>query len=189
MDSFGGKFETRLGSRVVATGHNTRLVYWGHAAARLFAGQHEYSQWAAYIEFINDVPVGDVADNPTFTSSDGIEYYASLNDSPDRDYLRVPVMLPATLEVASGYSDFFTAPLSGNQLRLLATTTGSVGVHGKPFTADSLVVGFCFVLAPDFSDPSVDIPFGRAYYDVDQQFRKPDGLDVTVTYTPFFGLA
>jgi len=188
MDAFGGNFETRVGTQIVASGHNTRLVYWGHAAARLFAGHAEYSQWVAYIEFVNDVPENDTVAIPEFTANDGLEYYTALETSPDRDYLRVPVLLPSLLEVASGYTEFFTPPLSGNQLRLMATTTGNVGVHGKPFTDNSVLVGFCFALTPDFNDPSVDIPFGRAYYSTMQQFRKPVGLDVTVTYTPFFGL-
>lgn len=189
MDAYGGEYTARLGDRVAAAGRNTRLVGWGRAAARLFAGDPRYKIGAAYIEFANGVEAGEVS-VPSFTKYDDLTYYAELAASADGDYLRVPAILPASFEVASGYEAYF-ARGEGNQLLLSARTTGVVGVHGKPFSAadQSVVIGFAFVSAPEWEDPTLDVGFGRAYFPADEQIALLGNLTVSLDYRPFFGVA
>ncbi len=189
MDAYGGEYTARIGDRVAAAGHNTRLVGWGKSAARLFAGDRRYKIGAAYIEFANGDEAGTIA-VPTFSEYDDLAYYAELADSASNDYLRVPAIIPASFEVAAGYEAYF-AEGDGNQLLLSARTSGVVGVHGKPFTAaaQSVVIGFAFVSAPVWEDPTQDVGFGRAYFEDEDQIAVIGNHAVTLDYRPFFGLA
>lgn len=173
----------------VTSGRNQRLVAWGESAARLYMGDVRYRFGAAYLEFVNGTAAGSVP-VPSFSAFDGREYYASLADSPDSDYLRVPVILPAAPEIRPGYEAYFQ-PGGGNQLLLTAVSQGVVGVNGKPFSdvAHSVIIGFAFVATPVWVDPTQDVPFGRDYFATSKQVPKMPGLQVTVTYRPYFGLA
>lgn len=192
MDVAGGEYLVWTHANGVKTlavrGKNQRLVDWGRAAARLFAGDMRYKIGACYIEYANAATAGAVA-VPVFSAFSNLNYYRALAGSAS-DYLRVPVIMPATFEIAAGYESYFAAG-DGNQILLSARSQGVAGVNGSAFSsaAGSVVIGFAFVAAPNWADPTADVGFGRAYYPAAQQIPKLANLSVSIDYRPFFGLA
>lgn len=131
----------------------------------------------AYIEFEN--AGGAAVAVPTATPDAGRNYYDNLSLSATRDYLRVPVI---HTELAS--SDETNYP-DGDLAVFYAHTAGSVGVHGKPFSAaqQSRVYGMALVAAPVDADPSQDRVYARLYYtNSAQQFIKTATTQIGLEY-------
>lgn len=137
---------------------------------------------AVYVEFENVASPGDAVVNPSFDPEDGIEYYSALSGSSTRDFLRVPLT-----GVAPSLSDGF-AGSDENTLTFTAMTGGSVGVHGRPFSAaaNSKVCGVALVATPVWADRSQDVVFGRAAYAAPDQLLKPAAGQIYVTYIEQF---
>lgn len=179
-----------LGSVVLeADGRRTRPVPnqrqngYAQVCVKLFGyGDRRYKLSAVYIEYENTASPGDPVTPPSFDKSEGVEYYSALSGSSDRDYLRLPVS-----GVAARLADGFEGA-DENVIDFTAITEGTVGVHGKPFSAaaNSTIFGVALVAAPDWDDPSADLVFGRAYYETADQLVKPAGGQVTVVYTEEF---
>lgn len=130
----------------------------------------QYRIGAAYLEFENNS--GAPVTPPSFAAADTISYYATLQQHPHRDYLRVPVFR-ADLDS----SDPVLFP-DGNRLFFEANTVraGTTGRHGKPFgsASQSRIFGGALVATPSFNDPTQDVIFSRFYYsDTDRQLVKP----------------
>lgn len=148
--------------------HNDFLYEWGAIFGSLLLRKGlTYGIGGMYIEFENVGSPGDPVSVPTFTrdAAEGVDYYNALSGSPDRDYLRVP-LVSATLDS----SDPVNFP-KGNRPVFFAQTAGVTGVHGKPFSdADnSTVFGGALVAFVDDADPTRDLVLSRFYLSADNQ--------------------
>lgn len=169
-----------------ATFHNQIQWTWGEIACKLFGeGKEEFKISGMYIEFENVSSPEDVVSAPSFDRADGIEYYSALSASPARDFLRVQLISNPKASLISGYEG---ASVKVNQLTFFAQTTGSVGVHGKPFTvgANSKVFGLSLVATPRWEDRTKDLIFAREYYPSNQQVLKQASSQIGVSWTEQF---
>lgn len=161
---------------------NTVLYDWAAIVAPLLAtGNPAYRIATMYMEFKNVVTPGDtVSPTPTVTRGpgEGLDYYASLASSPDRDYLRVP-MISALIDS----TDDVNFP-QGNRVSFSAQSQGTTGVFGKQFSdlANSLVYGGALVASPGGMDASQDIVLARFYYPTNQQIPKLSSGQVGLTW-------
>ena len=147
------------------------------AVAQLLAGSNQYRLRGMYIEFDN---AGGTISPPTYSREEGRSYYDSLSGHPTRDYLRVSLD-----SVVTAISD--EAFPVGNQVQAFAQTTGTVGVHGKAFSAGagSVVFGGALVAMPDDGDYTQDLIVDRFYYSAGKQRTKGDsavGLQWEMTF-------
>lgn len=135
-----------------------------------------------YVEFANVESPEDPVSVPEILPED-LSYYADLASSADRDYLRLQITEDAHAFMVDGYEDLLAAELLNGRI-VYGQTTGTEGVHGKPFSADanSKVCGLAIVASPLFSDISQDILYARAYYDEDQQWAVVAGNQIRVPY-------
>jgi len=169
-----------------ASFHNQIQWTWGEIACKLFGeGKEEYKISAMYIEFENVASPGDVVSAPAFDRADGIEYYSALSASADRDFLRLQLISSPKASLISGYEG---ASVVVNQLTFFAQTTGSTGVHGKPFSvgANSTVFGLALVATPRLEDRTRDLIFAREYYPEGQQVLKQASSQIGVSWTEQF---
>ena len=147
---------------------NALLYEWGAIFARLLMRTGlQYGIGGMYIEFENTASPGDPVSAPTFTrgADEGVAYYNSLSGSGDRDYLRVP-LVSASLD--STNEDNFP---NGNRPTFFAQTSGTEGVHGKPFSdaSNSTVFGGALVAFVDDEDHTRDLVLSRFYVTTDKQ--------------------
>jgi hypothetical protein len=123
-----------------------------------------------YLEYANVGSPGDTVSPPVFTRGPGagVDYYESLTGSPNRDYLRVPI-ISAFID-SSNEIDF----PQGNRVTFFAQSAGTTGVNGKAFSdvANSLVFGGALVASPDPDDPTEDVVLARFYYSAPNQIPK-----------------
>lgn len=157
---------------------------WGAAAARLMAtGDIAYKISAMYIEFENVADGDDVVTAPTYARTEGQEYYENLILLPDRDFLRVPLLLPAAVSVEPGYEDHLPAN-EGNLLTFYTQSSGVVGYHGRTFshTVNSKIFGAALVVTPDNADPTKDIVVARTYLNSEDQVLKVAARQVGMTW-------
>jgi hypothetical protein len=169
-----------------ATFHNQIQWTWGEIACKLFGeGREEFKINGMYIEFENVSSSEDVVSAPSFDRADGIEYYSALSASPSRDFLRVQLISNPKASLISGYEG---VSVKVNQLTFFAQTTGSLGVHGKPFTvgANSKVFGLSLVATPRWEDRTKDLIFAREYYPSNQQVLKQASSQIGVSWTEQF---
>jgi hypothetical protein len=160
--------------------HNQVLYGWAKVVAEALRGSPDgknYSLRTMYFEFENNG--GAAVTPPTITRDAGKDYYDGLSTDANRDYLRVSV---AGVTLSSTDEDNFP---DGNKLSFIAQTSGSAGVHGKPFSAasDSRVYGGALVASPVLADPTQDIVFSRFYFsDSSEQLLKQAGSQITLTW-------
>lgn len=143
----------------------------------------------AYLEYQNVANPADAATVPSFQPQDRLGYYAALAGTPDRDYLRVPMLVTPLLSVRVGDEAFFPAG-RGNQLTFSIQSAGTIGANGKPFadTVNSKLCGVALVCAPSIADRTQDLVYARSYYPAaKQQLKTPNG-QFGVAYTLTFGL-
>ena len=167
------------------TDRNQIQVQWGEIAARLFGdGDGRYKLSAMYLEFENVANPGDTVTAPGYDQDEGTEYYEALSASPARDFLRVPLLASPRKGVVAGYEGLVAA----NSLTFLAQSSGTAGVHGKEFSdaANSVVFGLALVAAPVWGDRTLDLVFGRRYYDPAKQVPKKPSSQVGVSWTENF---
>lgn len=151
--------------------HNDFLYEWGAIFANLLMRRGlNYGVGGMYVEFENVASPGDPVSAPDFTRSpdEGVGYYNDLALSPDRDYLRVP-LIAATLDS----SDAVSFP-HGNLATFFAQTAGVTGVHGKAFSdsANSTVFGGALVAFVDDADHTRDLVLSRFYLETASQQPK-----------------
>lgn len=147
---------------------NALLYEWGAIFGQLLLRSGlNYGIGGMYIEFENVTNPGTPVAAPTFTrdAAEGQAYYTALSASADRDYLRV-ALISATL----GSSDKAKYPL-GNQPTFFAQTSGTAGVHGKPFSDvnNSTVFGGALVAFVDEADATRDLVLSRFYLSIGRQ--------------------
>jgi hypothetical protein len=122
----------------------------------------------AYIEFIN----GEPQEPPEVNAQVTADYYALLNASLNRDYLRVPVLHHSIL-----ISEDSDAP----KLRVIVVTDGNEGIHGKPFSAAAGSRLYGIALAASQTNNREDILFSQHYYQIDEQIEKPENGGIMAT--------
>lgn len=153
--------------------HNDVLYEWGAIVGNLLLRRgNQYGIGGMYIEFENVADPDDPVTPPVVTRGpgEGIDYYNDLGTSPNRDYLRVP-LIAGTLEVSD--ADKFP---KGNMPVFFAQTSGLVGTHGKPFSDvnNSKVFGAALVAFVDKDDATRDLVLSRWYAGAgDQQAKLP----------------
>jgi hypothetical protein len=150
---------------------NTVLYEWAAIAAQLLTtGEKQYRISGMYIEYENVASAGNTVVVPSYgrESSAGIDYYNGLISTPNRDYLRIPLV---SAQVIS--TDEVAYP-KGNQPVFFAQTTGVVGVHGRPFSdaSNSKVFGAALVAIVDEADATRDLVFSRFYLSTSLQQLK-----------------
>jgi len=138
---------------------NAILYEWSAILSQLLLpGDARYRISGMYLEYRN-LPGGELTPvtPPTFDRTRTIDYYAGLGDSADRDYLRVPLTSFLLSSSAEGRTN--------DLLTIFATSSGSTGVHGKPFSSvqASRVYGASLVAIPDPGDRTKDLLFSSVY--------------------------
>jgi hypothetical protein len=135
---------------------NAVLYDWSSVVGSLLAGDPAYALNAVYLEYRNTSSAIAV---PSVSRGDGRSYYNGLSASPDTDFLRVPLTTRTVL--TEGSPPF--SPVRGNVLRIFAMSSGTSGIHGKPFTsgANSTVFALAVAATPVAADRSQDIVFAR----------------------------
>lgn len=154
---------------------------WGEIACHLFGdGNPAYKISGMYIEFENTAMIPST---PSYTRSEGVEYYENLSLSATKDFLRVPLLASPSKALASGYSN-----INFNQLTFLSQTAGTQGVHGKTFSdsVNSKVYGLALVATPVWSDRTQDVIFARKYYETANQILKQASSQIGVSWTERF---
>lgn len=167
--------------RIVAK-HNLIMYSGADIMAQCLTGAVSYAVAAMYLEFQNNAGSSSSSSSssvapPTFDRTGGIAYYNGLAGYPDRDYLRVPLMVNPTIVASS-------ALYNGNQITFFAISDGIVGFHGKPFgeSSNSAVIGAALVATPDWASQATDQVFSRVYSGIDA-VRKETGFEIGVTWT------
>ena len=154
---------------VTAFKHNLIVYQWATIVAKLLtSGDSRYRISGMYLEFENTDNPGDPVSPPVFDRTRDVNYYNSLALSSNRDYLRVPVTAAELSSEGNG--------LINNKMSYFARSSGSVGVHGKSFSAaaNSVVFGGSLVAIVDDTDATQDLIYSSWYYDpADQQQKLP----------------
>ena len=162
---------------------NLVLFDWGSIAANLFSkAVPDYRIGGMFIEFENVASPGDPVVEPTFDRDDGLEYYNGLISTPDRDYLRVPLISSMT---DNSNSANFPAD---NRVTYHSQSIGAVGVHGTTFSdlVNSKIFGAGLVGFKNNGDSSQDIVMSRFYFDVSEQQVKLPTSQVGITWVITF---
>jgi hypothetical protein len=125
----------------------------------------------AYIEFVN----GDAIEPPEVNPASIADYFVQLGSTPDRDYLRVPILSHVVGKTDTGAA----------KLEMTVAADGETGVHGKSFSAavGSRIYGF--TLAASQGNDRGDILVVNHYYPPAEQIAKTESgsmiLSVTIT--------
>jgi hypothetical protein len=139
-----------------------------------------------YVEFENQTDPEEPITVTDFERTLGLEYYASLAETPNRDFLRVPLRLEPAITVASGSLGeiVLAAAEQGNQLTFFAQTSGVQGVHGRAFshTLNSKVYAAALVATPYFNDQSRDVIFARTNFAIGDQVGKEASSQIGITW-------
>lgn len=146
---------------------NLVLYEWANIVSKLLTiGDSRYRIGGMYLEFENVASPGNTVSPPTFNRTRSVTYYDSLSTSANRDYLRVPLTANQVLSTGGG--------LSNNEMVFFARSSGTTGVHGKPFSyaANSVVFGASLVALVDATDASQDLLFSSFYFDPADQQQK-----------------
>lgn len=157
----------------------------GFVMAKLLGhGDMAYRGRILYVEFENVDDPEDAVSIPTFTRSEGLEYYDNLVSVPTRDVLRVPLSLQPSISVSPGFSGELL-PTQGNRLTVFAQTAGQLaGIHGREFSAasNSKICGCALAAAPVIGDRSQDIIIARTYYPAESQLLKTASSQISITW-------
>jgi len=179
------------GSKILLAEQPNQIQFsWGFVAAnqlgrRRSAERPDYAISALYIEYENqDDPETPVSVSSSFARNLGVEYYNSMSDSTDRDFLRVPLIIEPTIGVSSGYEANLPVNQQGNQLTFFVQTAGAVGANGLPFshTVNSKVFAAALVAAPVFSDRTKDVIFARTVLNTNNQITKEASAQIGITW-------
>ena len=157
---------------------------WGAIFAQLLLGNREYAINTIYIEFENVASAGDPVTPPTFTNTEGAEYYTDLSLSASRDFIRAPLILNPDLGVADGFASIFDGIANGNKLTYFTQSQGSVGYHGKTYSnaVNSKVFGVALVAAPDQQDQTADLVAARTYFETANQTVKQASSQIGIVW-------
>lgn len=160
-------FDGEIWRPVTQLKQNTVLYQWTEIASKLLAnGTSSYRISGMYLEFENVASPGTAVTVPTFDRTRTVDYYNELAGSSTRDYLRVSLTGVQTLSEGDG--------LTNNKLLFFARSSGTSGVHGKPFSDanNSVIFGASLAAFPDNNDATQDLLFSSFYFSVAEQQPK-----------------
>lgn len=158
---------------ILLSGTHVVMYSWQQILSELLLrADPRYKISGMYIEYDNVADPLDPVTPPTLTRDRTIDYYTDLSLHPSRDFLRVSLLGTNSETVA----DVTT-------LTFIAGTSGSQGIHSKPFSAaaNSKIFGAALVARPVAADRFQDVIFCAAYFDVTQQQLK-QASDVGVAW-------
>lgn len=142
--------------------------------AKLISGDLDWKIGAMLFEFENTAGAPTV---PSPVRGEGIDYYIDdLNLEANKDYLRIPLVVPPGITPSS-------SSYVGNQATFFAITSGVAGIHGKTFDqgVDSKVYGVALAATPDVAEYTQDKLFSRSYSGFDP-VPKEDGHQIGAQY-------
>ncbi len=142
--------------------------------AKLISGDLDWKIGAMLFEFENTAGVPTA---PSPVRGEGIDYYIDdLSLEANKDYLRIPLVVPPGITASSG-------SYVGNQATFFAITSGVAGIHGKTFDqgVDSKVYGVALAATPDVAEYTQDKLFSRSYTGFDP-VPKEDGHQIGAQY-------
>ena len=162
---------------------------WGFIAANQIGfrpqpGRLNYNISALYIEFENMADPADAATVAAFDRELSIPYYNDLVNSTNRDFLRIPIIVPPAMGTSAGYEAYLPVDQQTNKLTFFVQTSGTAGVFGKTFshTVNSKVYAAALVAAPDFSDRTKDAIFARTVFSTNNQVTKEASSQIGITW-------
>jgi hypothetical protein len=164
--------------------NNLVMYEWATSIVKLLSqGLANYRLSGMYLEYKNVADPGDAIAVPSYGRADGVSYYDALADSPDVDYLRVPLLAST---VGSSDTELFPG---GNVLTCFAQSQGVIGVHGKAFSdsVNSKIYGGALVAIVDEDDATRDIIFSRFYTSESQQVVKLPTSNLGLEWELTFG--
>lgn len=184
--------DEKTGLKVPAgTKSNQIQVSWGHIAAKQLGfrrqpDRDEYHISGMYIEYENQTDPSAAVTVSSFDRLLGRNYYATLESSVNRGYLRIPMRLEPALGVATGSegeSVLTDADLS-NQLTFFAQTSNSGEMFGANFshTLNSKVYAAALIAMPKVNDRAHDVIFARTNFNVSNQISKEASSQIGVTW-------
>lgn len=152
--------------------------------AKLLSGQLDGKQYkigGMYMTYENNG--GAAVSVPTVARADGIDYYNSLSGHATRDYLRVPLIAAVT---SNSDSDTYS---TDNTVTYYAQSTGTTGVHGKPFndTVDSRIFEVALVAFPVFADATQDLVLARLTFPSAEQIVKILNSQISCAWEQIYG--
>lgn len=170
------KFDEKTGEIVQLVEQKNIIPYQGaDVLARALSGNSSYGAGAMYFEYENTAGVPTI---PSPQRDEDISYYLdTLNLSATKDYIRIPLVVPA------GFSSSNSDRYDGNQVTFFAMTSGTTGTHGKAFSnaANSKVYGVALAAAPTPAQYTSDLLFSRSYDGFDP-VTKDDGFAIGGQY-------
>lgn len=186
------RIDEKTGLKIpVADQANQIQVSWGHIAAKQLgfrpqANRDSFVISGMYFEFENQTNPSAPVTLAAFPRTLGLEHYAGLASSPNRDYVRVPLRLEPALSVSPSSEGAVVLGLANlsNQLTFFAQTAGTAGVHGKQFshTVNSKVFAAALVATPKFDDVNRDVLFARILFDTGNQTGKEASSQIGITW-------
>jgi len=142
--------------------------------AKLIAGDLDWKVGAMFFEFENTAGAPTI---PSPQRDEDISYYINdLKLEANKDYMRIPLVVPPAITASS--SDY-----DGNQATFFAITSGVAGIHGKTFdqSVNSKVYGVALASTPDVTEYTQDKLFSRSYSGFDP-VPKEDGHAIGAQY-------
>lgn len=146
---------------------------------RLLAGGSAYKAAALYFEYQNLDDPADTPDYPSFTKDESVDYYLGLQYSPNKDFVRVPLLSNPT----ASQVDSNTWRLSVHAI----TPNVSEGFWEKPFSAaaNSVVIGGALVTTPIAGTQANDLILCRNYPS-GAKVAKVSGEQISMTWNVEF---
>lgn len=191
------KIDEATGFKVPVGSQKNQIQYsWGYIAAKQIGyrpnpERYNYNISAVYIEFENQTDPEETVSIGPFSRDLGINYYNALVDSPNRDFLRIPLIIEPAGSVSSGYEANLPTEQQLNRLTFFVQTVGTQGVHGKAFSHNaaggtSKVYAASLVAAPLFSDRTKDVIFARTIFEPFNQVTKEASSQIGLTWDVAF---
>lgn len=162
-----GKHDREVWTPTTEFSKNLVLNQWATIVSHLLtAGDARYRIQGLYLEYENVASPGDTVSAGTFDRTRDVTYYDDLVGSSVRDYLRVP-MTASTLE-SEGVA------FADNLITFFGRSSGTSGVHGKPFsdTVNSTIFGASLVAFVDNNDATQDLLLSSFYFEIGDQQPK-----------------
>lgn len=143
--------------------------------ARILSGDNDYKPGAMFFEYEN---TAGTPSPPAPARDEDISYYLNeLPLTPNRDYLRIPLVVAPSLTASS-------SSYAGNQVTFFALTAGTSGIHGEAFGSGppaSKVYGVALAATPEPTQYTQDWLFSRSYTGFDP-VPKEDGYQIGAQY-------
>jgi hypothetical protein len=187
------QIDEKTGLKIPVGSQKNQIQYsWGFIAAKQIGyrpnpERYNYNISAVYIEFENQTDPEEEVSVAPFSRDIGVNYYNALVDSPNRDFLRIPLIIEPAGSVSAGYEANLPTEQQLNKLTFFVQTVGTQGVHGKAFSHNaeggtSKVYAAALVAAPLYSDRTKDVIFARTMFIPSNQVTKEASSQIGLTW-------